>query len=285
MHPLVKYIESKLLAEYQSQEARELAFIVAEELTNSTRTELILSQQKDLLTACKDKQIIANAEKITNRLLKQEPWQYVFQHTYWCGMKLKLTTSTLIPRPETAELVQWISKVHNNSACGGALRVLDIGTGSGCIAIALKKVNPAWQVSACDINEDCLSVAKENALKNNAEISFFKHDILSDRLKEEYDIIVSNPPYITLSEKKDMLQRVTEYEPYQALFVPDECPLLFYEKIAQLHAATHLYFEINSAFGQQTCNMLRQMNYENVTLRKDINNNDRFVYGLSCKSR
>lgn len=279
MHPLVKHIESKLSAEYSVSEARELALVVAEELTNLTRTEIILNQQNDLLSACKDTQIIANAEKCAARLLKQEPWQYVFGHAYWCGMKLRLNASTLIPRPETAELVEWIT---NENQTATKLNVLDIGTGSGCIAIALKKANPAWQVSACDISDDCLSVAKQNATDNNAEVSFFKHDILCDLLSEKYDIIVANPPYITRSEKNNMHKRVIDYEPHQALFVPDSQPLLFYEKIAQQFAATHLYFEINSAFGQQTCDMLKQMNYKNITLKKDINNNDRFVYGLSC---
>ena len=272
MKQLINYIISELQGFYPEEELRELAYWIIEESTGMTRTQII--------TDCKDTQNIPNMEIILQKLRAHEPIQYIFGHTKWMDLDLRVTPDTLIPRPETAELVEWILQVGDRDK---PLSVLDIGTGSGCIAIALKKAAPKWQVTGIDISQKALAVAKENATRNKVEVNWLQADILSPIANSSLpiaDIIVSNPPYICNSEKKDMDARVLNYEPHSALFVPDTDPLLFYRQIASLASSPSLiFFEINEAYGNEVCAMMKQMGYTDVQLKNDMYGKPRMVFG------
>lgn len=230
-----------------------------------------------LLCGCKDTKIIPNLEIILSRLRQKEPIQYIFGHTLWNGLDMSVTPATLIPRPETAELVEYV--LHNTQDIAArSMKVLDIGTGSGCIAIALKKARPMWKVYGLDISEEALAVAKRNAAHNQAEVLFSRKDILSDEIGD-FDIIVSNPPYICEQEKESMERNVLDYEPASALFVPDSDPLLFYRRIASLRKAPLLFFEINEAYSRETTEMLRAFGYTDIHLIHDIYGKPRIVSG------
>ena len=274
MKQQIDYIISQLRGYYADEELRELAYWIMEECTGMTRTEILIG--------CKDTKKIVHAqeiERILQKLRANEPIQYVFGHTEWLGLDLRVTPATLIPRPETAELVEWILHVADRDK---QLRVVDIGTGSGCIAIALKKSASAWQVTGVDISHEALAVAKENAERNHVEVYWQQMDILSPIANNRLpiaDIIVSNPPYICEKEKVDMEARVLDYEPASALFVPDDDALLFYRRIASLKAAKMLFFEINEAYGEQVCTMLHEMGYTDIELKEDIYGKPRMVFG------
>ena len=218
---------------------------------------------------------------ITNRLQQGEPLQYIEGKAPFCGMEFAVNSSVLIPRPETAELVDWIAREHATQHP----RILDLGTGSGCIAIALSKQLPQATIEACDISAEALTVAKENARMNEAPVSFFTHDMLdlSTPLPHSYDILVSNPPYIRQSEAADMSIQVTEWEPHTALFVPDDDALRFYRAIAELgqtealRPGGHIYVEINQALGKETVALFEAYGYQDVELRKDIYGNERMI--------
>ena len=206
MKQQVNYIISELRGFFPEEELRELAYWIIEETTGMTRTQI--------LTDCKGTQNIPNIEIILQKLRAHVPIQYIFGHTEWMGLDLRVTPATLIPRPETAELVEWVLQMGDRDK---QLKVLDIGTGSGCIALALKKAAPNWNVTGLDISEDALKVAKENAGRNNAEVHWLQADILSPHYPIassprhlHFDIIVSNPPYICNCEKKDMDARVLD---------------------------------------------------------------------------
>ena len=285
MRNFVRYIESALQGFYPPDECRALAWWVAEETTGLSRTQII--------TGCKDTKIIPNIEIILQRLQKKEPIQYIFGHTLWRGIDLQLSPATLIPRPETAELVDFITqdqatlnapcstlqaqKKAGMDTCVPVLNVLDIGTGSGCIAIALKQQHPAWNVYGLDISEEALTIARGNAERNHIPIQFDQCDILrqtplltdKDGKKVTFQIVVSNPPYIAEREKAQMDTSVLDYEPHSALFVPDQDPLLFYHRIAELRLAPYLYFELNEAYAQQTADMLQSMGYQDIILKND----------------
>ena len=159
---------------------------------------------------------------------------------------------------------------------------MDIGTGSGCIAIALKRACPLWDVTGIDISEDALIIAHENAKRNQVQVTWKQLDILSENL-DLVDIIVSNPPYICHKEKASMDARVLNYEPHSALFVPDSDPLLFYRRIAEMRVAKNLFFEINEAYGKEVCDMLAELGYHQITLKRDIYGKERMVYGaIDC---
>ena len=299
MTQLVQYITNRLADLYPADEAHALAWWVLEEMTGRSRTEL----QFD----CKDTNNFPNNQKleeIIDRLRHFEPVQYIFGHTLWMGLDLKVTPATLIPRPETAELVEFVSR-YPFSLAGTVPGVLDIGTGSGCIAIALKKRHPDWRITAIDISEDALAVAKENAARNNIEIDFRKADIFSDETVginplsggedkdsalppvASFDIIVSNPPYICEKEKAQMRPNVLDHEPQTALFVPDSDPLLFYRRIAVLFAGCnhsarpkYLFFEINEAFPDELSHMLNELGYTDIKVTQDIYGKPRII---SCR--
>ena len=275
MRNFVRYIESALQGFYPPDECRALAWWVAEETTGLSRTQII--------TGCKDTKIIPNIEIILQRLQKKEPIQYIFGHTLWRGIDLQLSPATLIPRPETAELVDFITRDLATKAPslvgrdGVGPAVLDIGTGSGCIAIALKQQQPAWNVYGLDISEEAIAIARGNAERNHTPIQFAQCDILrqtplltdKNGKKVTFQIVVSNPPYIAEREKAQMDTSVLDYEPHSALFVPDQDPLLFYRRIAELRLAPYLYFELNEAYAQQTADMLQSMGYQDIILKND----------------
>ena len=262
----IAHIISELLPFYAEEEARELAYWIVEYSTGMTRTEMLFSKVPIM---------IPNLEIILDNLRKHIPIQYVFGHTDWMGLRLHVTSATLIPRPETAELVEWIL-----SSCDQQipLRIADIGTGSGCIAIALKKKCPIWQVQGIDISSEALEVAKMNAQENNVDIEWKRLDILSET-SEQVDIIVSNPPYICNREKVDMDSRVLDYEPHTALFVPDNDPLLFYRRIASIKIARSIFFEINEAYSNEVCDMMQSLGYIDIQLKTDIYGKPRMVFG------
>ena len=273
MIQIIQHIASQLQAVYPADEAEALAWWIVEEETGLNRTQLQFG--------CKDTTFSPHMQEIIARLLHFEPIQYIFGHTLWCGLDLKVSPATLIPRPETAELVELIS--HSQYPVSDC-RVLDIGTGSGCIAIALKKQHPEWDVTGIDISAQAIEIARENAQRNGVEVNFMVRDIFADcaELNEEnshYDIVVSNPPYICEREKSGMRRNVLEYEPASALFVPDNDPLLFYRRIASLRWGTQLFFEINESFAKETEDVLREQGYTDIRTIKDIYGKERIVAG------
>ncbi len=218
--------------------------------------------------------------------LKQgRPIQYILGTTTFMDLTLKVTDDVLIPRPETEDLVRWILEDNPKSVSG--IRILDIGTGSGCIAIALAKYLPGTQVSAVDISEKALVVAKQNAKMNGVVVLFQQADVRSmDLGDDKYDIIVSNPPYVLESEKLEIKEHVKNSEPSLALFVPDKQPLLYYEYLAEvaeksLKSGGSLYLEINEKFGKQLSDLLKEHMLTNIELRKDLYGKDRFIKGIA----
>lgn len=231
-------------------------------------------------------------ENILNRLKTGEPVQYILGHTEFYGLPFKVNPSVLIPRPETEELVEWaISSVGSLQLAAGS--ILDIGTGSGCIAISLKKNLKDAQMSAIDISPEALKTAKENAELNKVDVNFVRDDILNPThhslLTTHYSLIISNPPYVTLDDKKQMHTNVTDFEPHTALFVPKDDPLIFYRAIANF-ASTHLekggllFFEINESYGEQTVELLSDKQFKNIELRKDMSGKLRMIKAIHSGS-
>ena len=275
MIPLIGHIIESLRDCYPAEELHDLAYWVAEELTGMSRTELI--------TRCKDTQKFPELEIILQKLRAHEPVQYIFAHTSWMGLDLALSPATLIPRPETAELVEWILSLFPQqkspiSSGSSSLRVADIGTGSGCIAIALKAHRPDWILTGIDISGDALAIAQDNGQRNHVSVAWQQCDILTDEI-DDFDIIVSNPPYICNYERQGMDRRVLDYEPASALFVPDSDPLLFYRRIAEIKRGQHLFFEINEAYGEEVCALLTSLGYVDVQRKQDMYGKERMVYG------
>lgn len=297
MKQLLHHIIATLSPEYEQAEAREMAYWIIEECYGYTRSD-IMCERYAHVSDCKDNTNFWNTQEnrekihqILHRLLLHEPLQYIFGHTLWNGLDLLVTPATLIPRPETADLLPLImnpaSCINHHASCiDHHASCIDIGTGSGCIAIAAKLAHPDWEVYACDISEEALEVAKENARRNGAEVHFFRCDILAQDAADvvaknmpdaQHVIVVSNPPYICDSERITMEDNVLQFEPHSALFVPDNDPLLFYRRIAELRLGEQLCFEINERFGSLTCAMLRELGYEDVSLHRDMFEKDRFV--------
>lgn len=224
-----------------------------------------------------------------SRLCKQEPLQYIVGEVEFYGLPFKVSNDTLIPRPETEELVHLIINEVEQSKNENPFSILDVGTGSGCIAISLAKNIAQSQVVAIDISEGAIEVAKQNATLNNTLVTFLECDILNINTKESYlnskthfDIIVSNPPYVRELEKNTMKKNVVNYEPHTALFVSDTNPLIYYKAIAEfaVNNLSHeglLFFEINQYLGQETKQLLEEIGFKNVILRKDIFGNDRMI--------
>lgn len=226
----------------------------------------------------------AELNKIFGRLMEGEPVQYVLGRAEFCGRWFDVRPGVLIPRPETEELCAWITA---DSKASASPKVLDIGTGSGCIAITLQLDMPESKVTAWDISADALDVARENAKQLGANVSFVKQDALNAKPEGEWDVIVSNPPYICEKEKKDMAVNVLEHEPHTALFVPDADPLLFYRAITRLAVQTlskggRLYFEINPIYADDTCHMMRAEGMTAVELRSDMYGKQRMAKGVKA---
>lgn len=226
----------------------------------------------------------AELNKIFGRLMEGEPVQYVLGRAEFCGRWFSVRPGVLIPRPETEELCAWITA---DSKVSASPKVLDIGTGSGCIAITLQLDMPESKVTAWDISADALDVAHENAKQLGANVNFVKQDALNAKPEGEWDVIVSNPPYICEKEKKDMAVNVLEHEPHTALFVPDADPLLFYRAITRLAVQTlskggRLYFEINPIYADDTCHMMRAEGMSAVELRSDMYGKQRMAKGVKA---
>ena len=279
MHPIVNEIREALRGIYPDSEALSLAKMLLVEAFGFSTLELYGGKDKEISGKRRDV-----LDKMLSRLQKNEPIQYVLGKETFCGLDFEVDSNVLIPRPETRELVEWIVADRKLDA---SCRILDIGTGSGCISISLAKFLSGAEVEAWDISEGALDVARRNAVRNAVEVLFRQQDVLYALPGDtRYDVIVSNPPYITEKEKLDMDANVLDWEPFTALFVPDADPLLFYRKIAELglsmlNIGGALYFEINRAYGQETVRMLEGLSYKQIELRKDEWGNDRMV--KACK--
>ena len=275
MQAAIIHIRSELQGLYPDTEIKSFSNLIIEKISSFSRTEIIVN--KNTLFSEKQRHVIEN---FIAKLKEYIPIQYILGETEFFGLPFRVNESVLIPRPETEELVDWIRNENDRNA---NLGILDIGTGSGCIAISLKHEFTNATVDAFDISEKALETAQSNATLNKLEVNFSKVDILNTpEMEQKWDIIVSNPPYVTELEKSGILPNVLDYEPHLALFVPDNNPLLFYHCIA-IFAQQHLkpkgklYFEINRQFGKATVDLLTAMGFGNVELRKDISGNDRMV--------
>ncbi|MBQ5616998.1 MAG: peptide chain release factor N(5)-glutamine methyltransferase [Bacteroidaceae bacterium] len=266
-------MQENLATAYSDGEIKALTRIIATELL--AVSQMAFYMKDDVALTAEQETLLDDA---IARLQKHEPIQYILGYSDFCGLRFKVTPATLIPRPETSELVEWIASEAN-----GNESILDIGTGSGCIAISIANKLPLSKVSAWDISPDALAVATENSKANGCDVVFKQVDILAyEPAGEQFDIIVSNPPYIKEVEKELMHSNVLDWEPHTALFVPDNDPLLFYRTIAQkattmLRPGGKLYFEINRAHGKETVEMLTALGYANIELRKDFAENDRMI--------
>ena len=218
------------------------------------------------------------------RLQQEEPVQYITGEAHFFGMGFRVSPKVLIPRPETEDLIRWILETIEDHEQG--LSILDVGTGSGNIAVSLAKHLPNAKIYALDISPEALVIAQQNAQDNGVEVQFIQADIRAmESLQQRFDLVVSNPPYVRLSERKEMQNNVKHYEPSQALFVPDEAPLLFYETLtefgkANLQAGGMLFLEINQYLGKEVVGLLKQQGYKKVELKKDIFGRDRMVKGV-----
>lgn len=281
MKAIAKQINEALTVCYSSGEVSALTRIIATELLGVSQMAYFL---KDDVTLTAEQQALL--ENAIERLKKQEPIQYILGYSDFCGLRFKVTPATLIPRPETSELVEWIA-----SEATGNGSILDIGTGSGCIAVSLAHKLLQSTITAWDISNDALAVAAENSKANGQAVTFEQVDILAYQPTcEQFDIIVSNPPYIKENEKEAMHSNVLDWEPHTALFVPDSDPLLFYRTIAKkglalLKPGGRLYFEINRAHGKETMEMLAALGYTGIELRKDFAENDRMIRAVKPKGK
>lgn len=274
MKRIIKAIKDELGSCYPIGETTALIRIISTEILDIPQSTFILKEDV-ILTPEQETLLYSTIE----RLKKHEPIQYIQGFCDFCGLTFKVTQETLIPRPETSELVEWITEEQKEKE----VKILDIGTGSGCIAITLSNKLPGCNIAAWDISPGALAVAEENNRNNGTEVIFSQVDILAYQPQDEmFGIIVSNPPYIKEKEKKSMEANVLDWEPHTALFVPDNDPLLFYRTIAKkalvmLTSGGTLYFEINRAHGAETVEMLQSLGYKEIELRKDIAGNDRMI--------
>jgi release factor glutamine methyltransferase len=264
---------------YDVNEAEAITLLALSELTGLSKAKLKAFPEHEI-DADETKQLTG----ILTRLKTGEPIQYIIGHTEFYGLPFRVNPSVLIPRPETEELVEWvISSVGSELLAVGS--ILDIGTGSGCIAISLKKHLPDFKVSAIDISEDALKTAKENADLNQVDVEFIKADILNVKSEIEIpnsEIIISNPPYVTLKDKTQMHQNVTDFEPHTALFVPEDDSLIFYKAVADfairnLAQNGLLFLETNESFGKEIVELLADKGFRGIELRKDMSGRDRMV--------
>jgi release factor glutamine methyltransferase len=274
MNVSVSHIRRALQESYSVQEAANLSRIVCCEMLGQTTIDYYLG--KDIILSSKEMQKLNG---ILARLLNFEPIQYIQGTARFLERSYHVAPGVLIPRPETEELVEVMLREIPSDA-----RILDIGTGSGCIAISLSKTFPNAKVTAWDVSEDALCIARRNNDDLQASVCFVKQDVLAWRGDggQCYDVIVSNPPYITELEKQEMERNVLDWEPFSALFVPNNDPLLFYRRIGELGRMMlvdggRLYFEINRAYGEATAMMLCGQGYTGIRILKDISGNDRFV--------
>jgi release factor glutamine methyltransferase len=271
-----KLILDKLSPIYRKEEIESISRLIFEKVTGLSPLQVHLNQHQTISAAN-----LAQITEIINRLIQFEPIQYILGEGDFYGLKLKVNPDVLIPRQETEELVDWIIRESK----GLTPSILDIGTGSGCIPIALVKNIPGASADGWDISAEALRTARENALANKVNVNFLQVNILkpNDRSKNiKYDIIVSNPPYVTISDQLSMNKNVIDYEPHVALFVPDNDPLVFYRAIADLAPAFlkeggKLYLETNERYGNDTVELLSSKGFINITLQNDINGRERMI--------
>lgn len=268
----------QLDALFGKDEVESFYFILTEYLHGLKRIDLALNPNFEI-----SEEEARKWEAIISELKTEKPIQYIIGETWFYDSKFFVNEHTLIPRPETEELVDWIVSKFPKTQNPKPITVLDIGTGTGCIPISIKKNIPQAEVFAIDVSEEALKVAKRNAVENNVEVNFILQNILdAEKLESKFDVIVSNPPYVRNLEKQEIKKNVLEYEPHLALFVEDNDALLFYRKIAQLAKESltengHLFFEINQYLGKETVELLEQLGFKNIELRKDIYGNDRMI--------
>ncbi|RXM48955.1 peptide chain release factor N(5)-glutamine methyltransferase [Flavobacterium sp. YO12] len=265
---------------YDAYEAESFFYLILEDKHKLRQIDLALNHD---LTFSEADFIVWNS--ILEELKKEVPIQYLLGKTHFYGLEFEVNEHVLIPRPETEELVEWV--INENKAIDKKkkIKILDIGTGSGCIAISLAKNLSNAEVYAIDVSKKALETAKRNAISNKVEIIFMLKNVLElEILKSNYDIIVSNPPYVRNLEKEEIKKNVLDYEPHLALFVEDNDALIFYRKIADLAKKNllengQLYFEINQYLGKEMTDLLEEMNFKSIELRKDIYDNDRMIKG------
>ncbi|HRO42637.1 MAG TPA: peptide chain release factor N(5)-glutamine methyltransferase [Flavipsychrobacter sp.] len=276
-----QYLRKDLATIYDANEAVAIAHELLEYLTGLGKLERLM-EKSSLLSNEQE----ANLENAILRLMQGEPLQYITEQQWFLGNPYRVNKHVLIPRPETEELVQWIVADWNNK---GSLSILEVGTGSGCISIALKMQLPNATITSCDISENALYIARENAQRFQKEINFIALDFLDSESRSQlnhYDVIVSNPPYIPLSEKEKLDKNVKDFEPALALFVPNDDALIFYREIAffgktNLLPRGAIYCELHQDYATETLRLFKEMNYEDVELRKDVHNNNRMLKARS----
>jgi len=277
-----KALIKELSVIYDEREATAIGDWVFEYITGWRKIDRVINKDSTL-----SQEKIDQLNRFTNELMAHKPVQYVLNEAWFDGMKMFVDENVLIPRPETEELMNWaIYELDQRKLAKDVKRmnVLDVGTGSGCLPVAIKKKRPSWEVYACDVSEGALWVAKRNAANQHVEINFNQLNFLSEKernLLPVFDLIISNPPYIAVAEKGSIDKHVIEYEPHLALFVPDEDSLVFYKHIAEFGRA-HLangglmMMEMHYAQADSLKNLFRQKGYE-VELRKDMHGNDRMI--------
>ena len=265
-------LRDELSSLYPQKEAESLTLGLLWHYLALDRTAIYLDPQADT-------EVCPPLDAALAELLCGRPLQYVLGETEFYGMRLAVDESVLIPRPETEELVRWVLEGLPGDR---PLRILDIGTGSGAIAIALARQLPQAEVFAVDISPEALAVARRNAVENGARVHFSRCDILREKPAGTFDAIISNPPYVRESERASMHRNVIDHEPHTALFVPDDDPLLFYREITRwgcgaLNGGGVFYFEINEAFGRQTAEMAETLGYTDVEIRRDLSGKERMI--------
>ena len=271
---IFKELSDQLESVYEPEEAKNIAYLILEEVTTLDKTDILIEKSYQLSGEPKEK--ISN---IVERLLLHEPIQYILGKTTFYGFELSVNEYVLIPRQETEELVDWMIKSNHQ-----AKNILDIGAGSGCIPIALAKHYPSSRIHAWDVSEEALEVAQKNADDLEVKVYFQLVDVLDQVPDEEFELIVSNPPYVLEEEKAEMQSNVLDHEPGTALFVPNQDPLLFYRTICEmtvshLNSSGWLYFEINEKYGQEVVTLMRRFNFHEIEIRQDLNGKDRMVRG------
>lgn len=271
---IVNYLCLKMGDLYSPSETKRIARQVAAHLSGSKESDFIIEPNIEIE--------IEGIEQVAQELAAARPLQYITGKCEFCGLEFSIREGALIPRPETEELVMWT--LEQASAITSP-HIADICTGSGCIAIAIAKSRPDASITAIDLSAEALNIARENAQKSGVEVDFIEDDALQglqSLQREEFDIVVSNPPYIPASEREQMHANVTDYEPSMALFVADDNPLVFYRSIAQaakriLRTTGVLLFEIHSPLAEQTAQMLRDEGYEQIVIRQDFFGRDRMI--------
>ena len=280
LHEAQQQLLFQLYGIYSNSEALQITDIVMENITGWKRIDRVQNKKFPLQPEKLDK-----LKQFTHELLQHKPIQYVLKEAWFAGMLLHVDNRVLIPRPETEELVDWVVRDLRSAQNNKGISILDIGTGSGCIALGLKKQLPICEVHACDVSEEALQVAVKNAALNNLTIQFHLANILLEKEYQRFpsvDFIVSNPPYISYNDKSLMAPNVVDYEPHLSLYVPDNDPLLFYRAIfnfakSNLIKEGTVYLEIHEEFSEPVRQLLLQSGFLKIEIRKDMQGKDRMV--------